>query len=75
MSENLYRALWAWMMCVGVTVLVSLATKPRPASELEGLVMGVSALPTEEASRWYQEPLFWGSVVGVLFVALNVVLW
>jgi len=75
MSENLYRAMWAWLMCVGVTVLVSLATKPRPVSELEGLVMGVSALPTAEAFRWYQEPLFWGGVVAVVFVAANIVLW
>jgi SSS family solute:Na+ symporter len=56
-------------------VLVSLATKPRPVSELEGLVMGVSALPTAEACRWYQEPLFWGGVVAVVFVAANIVLW
>src|SRR5580658_2678654 len=75
MAENYYRALWAWIMCVGVTVLVSLATKPRPVSELEGLVMGVSALPTAEAFRWYQEPLFWGGVVAVVFVAANIVLW
>src|ERR1700744_3718702 len=75
MSENLYRSLWAWLMCVGVTVLVSLATKPRPVKELEGLVMGVSALPTAEPCRWYQEPLFWGGVVTAAFVALNVVLW
>jgi solute:Na+ symporter, SSS family len=75
MSENLYRALWAWLVCVGVTVLVSLATKPRPVSELEGLVMGVSALPTAEECRWYQEPLFWGGVVAAVFVALNIVLW
>jgi len=75
MSENLYRALWAWLMCVGVTVLVSLATKPRPVSELEGLVMGVSALPTAAACRWYQEPIFWGGLVAVVFVAANIVLW
>jgi solute:Na+ symporter, SSS family len=62
-------------MCVGVTVLVSLTTKPRPMSELEGLVMGVSALPTAEACQWYQEPLFWGGIVAAVFVVANVVLW
>jgi solute:Na+ symporter, SSS family len=75
MSENLYRALWAWLVCAGVTVVVSLTTRPRPVSELEGLVMGVSALPTAEPCRWYQQPLFWGGVVAAVFVALNIMLW
>ena len=45
MAENMYRALWAWMVCVLVTVVVSYMTKPRPVAELEGLVYGASALP------------------------------
>jgi solute:Na+ symporter, SSS family len=45
MAENMYRALWAWLVCVGVTILVSLVTTPRPVSELEGLVVGASVLP------------------------------
>jgi solute:Na+ symporter, SSS family len=75
MAENLYRALWAWIVCVGVTVLVSLATKARRTTELEGLVMGVSAIPTAEKCRWYQQPIFWGGVVASVFVVLNIVLW
>jgi SSS family solute:Na+ symporter len=63
------------MVCVGVTIVVSLVTKPRPASELEGLVMGASAIPTSEPGRWYQEPIFWGGVIAVVFVVLNIVLW
>src|SRR6202041_3369549 len=38
MAENIYRALWAWIVCVLVTVVVSYMTKPRPVAELEGLV-------------------------------------
>jgi len=30
MAENLYRALWSWIICVVVTVVVSLVTKPVP---------------------------------------------
>jgi solute:Na+ symporter, SSS family len=71
----MYRALWAWIVCVGVTVVVSLMTKPRPTAELEGLVMGVSAIPTAEPCHWYQEPIFWGGLVAAVFVVLNVVLW
>src|SRR6202012_492129 len=34
MAENIYRALWSWIVCVGVTVVVRLRTKPRPVAEL-----------------------------------------
>src|SRR3954466_14594743 len=42
MAENMYRALWSWIICVLVTVIVSLATKPRSMKELEGLVYGAT---------------------------------
>ena len=29
MAENMYRALWSWIICVVVTVVVSLLTKPE----------------------------------------------
>src|SRR5271154_3144619 len=38
MAENMYRALWSWIICVVVTVVVSMITKPKPESELVGLV-------------------------------------
>jgi SSS family solute:Na+ symporter len=75
MAENLYRALWAWLVCVGVTVLVSLVTKPRSVHELEGLVMGAATLPAKDKCHWYHEPIFWGGVVAVVFVVLNIALW
>jgi SSS family solute:Na+ symporter len=75
MAENLYRALWAWLVCLGVTVLVSLLTEPRSVRELEGLVMGATVLPKSEKCHWYQEPIFWGGVVACVFVVLNIMLW
>src|ERR1700759_957270 len=54
MAENIYRALWAWLACVLVTVVVSYMTKPRPEAELEGLVYGASRLPEEHDEHWYQ---------------------
>src|ERR1700736_707190 len=38
MAENMYRALWSWIVCVLVTVVVSYATKPLPDRQLVGLV-------------------------------------
>jgi len=31
MAENMYRALWSWIVCVLVTLIVSYMTKPKPA--------------------------------------------
>ena len=75
LAEDMYRALWSWLVCVIVTVLVSLATKPKPVSELEGLVYGVVPLPVEHDDHWYQKPIVWAGVIAVLFVVLNVVFW
>jgi SSS family solute:Na+ symporter len=75
MAENMYRALWSWIVCVLVTVLVSLATKPKPESELVGLVYGVTKIPTEEHVSIFHKPVFWAAVVAVLFVILNIIFW
>ena len=75
MAETIYRALWAWLVCVIVTVIVSYATTARPVAELEGLVYGVSPLPHEHDDHWWQKPIVWASVVGVVFIALNIIFW
>ncbi|HXY49470.1 MAG TPA: sodium:solute symporter family protein [Terriglobales bacterium] len=75
MAENMYRALWSWIVCVVVTVAVSLVTQPRPESELNGLVYGVTAIPHEAEVPLYHRPAFWAVVVGVGFVILNLLVW
>jgi solute:Na+ symporter, SSS family len=75
MAENIYRALWSWLVCVGVTVVISLMTKPRPVAELAGLVYGASPIPEEHDDHWYQKPVVWASIVFVLFLVLNIIFW
>jgi len=75
MAENMYRALWSWIVCVCVTVMVSYMTKPKSDLELSGLVYGVTAIPREDKVPFYQRPLFWAAVVGVVFVILNIIFW
>jgi SSS family solute:Na+ symporter len=75
MAENMYRALWSCLICAFVTIAVSLVTKPKPDSELNGLVYGVTAIPSEAAVATWQRPWFWAAIVGVIFVALNVIFW
>jgi len=73
MAENLYRALWSWLICVGVTVIVSLITKPMPTAQLAGLVYGVTPLPSDGAENLWQKPAFWAVIVIVVFFILNIV--
>ncbi len=75
MAENMYRALWSWIICVLVTVVVSYMTQPKPVSELEGLVYGVTAIPQEVEVPIYHRPAFWAVVVGAVFVVLNILVW
>src|ERR1022692_2591385 len=75
MAENMYRALWSCLLCVIVTVVVSLLTAPKPASELQGLVYGETEIPSEGELAFYQRPVFWASVVAVVFVVLNILFW
>jgi solute:Na+ symporter, SSS family len=75
MAENMYRALWSWIVCVLVTVVVSYMTKPKPASELAGLVYGATEIPSEGDVALYQRPAFWAVIVTIVFVILNIIFW
>jgi SSS family solute:Na+ symporter len=73
MAENLYRALWSWLICVTVTVIVSFATKATPEAQLAGLVYGATQIPDDGATTLWQKPLFWATIVIVVFFILNIV--
>jgi solute:Na+ symporter, SSS family len=75
MAENMYRALWSCLICAVVTVVISLMTQPRPEAELKGLVYGVTEIPEESYTSTLHRPWFWAVVVGVIFVALNIIFW
>ena len=75
MAENMFRALWSGIICAIVTVLVSLVTKPKPESELVGLVYGCTEIPSEGHLPIYQRPIFWAGVVAVAFLILQVIFW
>ncbi|MGA7217999.1 MAG: sodium:solute symporter family protein [Candidatus Sulfotelmatobacter sp.] len=75
LAQDMYQALWSFITCVVVTVVVSLATKPVPEVELNGLVYGLTRIPAVGDVPLYQKPLFWAGVAGVVFVALNIIFW
>jgi solute:Na+ symporter, SSS family len=75
MAENMYRALWSWLVCVIVTVIISLLTDPKPESELKGLVYGVTDIPSEGQISLVRRPIFWGVVVALGFAIVNIIFW
>jgi SSS family solute:Na+ symporter len=75
MAEDLYRALWSWVICVTVTIVVSLMTEPKPEAELHNLVLGYTKIPSDHGLPLYRRPVFWGIGVGVLFGILQYIFW
>jgi solute:Na+ symporter, SSS family len=75
MAENMYRALWSWIICVVVTVVVSMATRPKSDAELRGLVYGATDIPSEAHLALYQRPIFWAVIVALVFAVLNIIFW
>jgi SSS family solute:Na+ symporter len=75
MAENMYRAMWSWIICVIVTVVVSLMTKPKTDEELNGLVYGATVIPHDGARALWQKPIFWAGVVSLVFIGLNILFW
>jgi SSS family solute:Na+ symporter len=75
LAQDMYQALWSFLVCVTVTVLVSLATPRKSDAELAGLVYGLTEVPSVGDVPLYQKPLFWAGVVAVVFVFLNIIFW
>jgi SSS family solute:Na+ symporter len=75
MAENLYRALWSWLICVSVTAGVSLFTAPKPKEQLTGLVYGYTDIPRDNNVPLYQRPVFGAVGVAILFLVLQYIFW
>jgi SSS family solute:Na+ symporter len=75
MAANLYRAWWAFSITVIVIFLVSLVTKPKSVTELNGLVYGATVLPKEEWVPFYKRVWVWALLAVCIFAALNILFW
>jgi SSS family solute:Na+ symporter len=73
MAENMFRALWSWLICVGVTIIVSYMTTPKTDAELNGLVYGATIIPHDGAVTIWQKPIFWAGAVAFIFLILQII--
>jgi len=75
MAVNMYSGWWSLVVCVLVTVIVSLFTRPKPDHELTNLVMGLTPLPDPGPCAWYESPKLWAAVILAALAAVNVIFW
>jgi SSS family solute:Na+ symporter len=75
MAQNFWIAIFAWSTCFVVTILVSLATRPKADDELRGLVYGLTDIPHDPNEPWYRRPGPLALAVGAGAVVLNVLFW
>lgn len=75
MAVNMYSGWWSLVVCVVVTILVSLVTKPKPDEELRNLVMGLTPLPDEGPCPWHRKPTFWATIIAIVLIAINIIFW
>ena len=75
LAQDMWRALWSWIICVAVTVVVTALTKPRTDAELTGLVYGATELPSEGEFPIVKRPIFWAGLCFAVFLILQWIFW
>lgn len=71
MAQNFWVAIWAFAICFAVTTAVSAVTRPKPVSELAGLVWGVTPIPRDKDVPWYEKPALLGTTALAGCLVLN----
>ena len=75
MAANFWRAFWAWTITFVFTIVISIFTKPREYSELDGLVYGLTKIIRIEGEKIYRKPVFWAVISFIIFIILNIIYW
>ena len=75
MSATLWRAWWAWLITFVSTIGISLFTKPKPDSELIGLVKSLTPKADQSSVPFLKRPGFWAIIAIAVLIALNIYFW
>jgi SSS family solute:Na+ symporter len=63
----------SWIVNFFTTIIVSLATKPKPESELKGLVYSLTDKPTYHQGKWYLRVVPLSIILILVTIILNIV--
>lgn len=75
MAANFWRAWWAWLICFGLTIVISLFTKKKPKEELVGLVKGLTEEKHDAHLPFIKRPEFVAIISIVVLIVLNILFW
>jgi SSS family solute:Na+ symporter len=75
MAQNFWTAIWAWLTCFLITIIVSLITSPRREEDLKGLVYSLTPRPASENLPWYKQPGPLGAIILAVTLVLNLIFW
>jgi SSS family solute:Na+ symporter len=73
MGQAFIVASVSWIVNFTTTVLVSLATKPKPEEELKGLVYSLTEKQPMTKTRWYLNPVTLAVILLVATILLNII--
>ena len=73
-TSQAFNIAWiAFVVCLVITALISLLTKPRADTELEGLVYSLTPKQKDKAKVWYKNPIWLGMIVLLITIIFNIV--
>ncbi|HET6891738.1 MAG TPA: sodium:solute symporter family protein [Pyrinomonadaceae bacterium] len=75
LAQSFWTAIFAWTACFVITILISLATSPRPDGDLRGLVYSLTARPKEDGLAWYKSPAVLAVIVLSATLIMNIIFW
>jgi SSS family solute:Na+ symporter len=75
MAQNFWIAIFAWSTCFVVTIAVSFLSKPKPVSDLKGLVWSCTERPSDSDLVWYHRPAVLAVIVLTVCLGLNLLFW
>jgi len=73
MGQAFIVAGFSWIANFVTTILVSLLTKPKPDSELKGLVYSLTEKPKYHEQKWYMRVAPLGLVLLAITILLNII--
>lgn len=73
-TSQAFNIAWiSFLVCVVVTIVISLITKPKPEEELVGLVYSLTPKQIDSNKVWYKNPLWMGVAVLIVTIVFNII--
>ena len=73
MGQAFIVASVSWIVNFFTTIIVSLATKPKPEEELKGLVYSLTKKEPVFKGKWYRNPVTLGILLLLATILLNII--